>query len=184
MNNADYIKSRQHGRMARMRRLLLGRILPTLVILAISVTMLFPLYWLVRSSLMKPVELFRKPIQWWPVEMQWQNFANVMELRPFGRWMLNSLLLVVINVFGSILTSSMVAYALARLKFTGQKLIFTCIMASMMIPGATAFNPSVFDVEIPWADRYIRPVVYRFLCRTGTLYIYAPPVLQRDPQGY
>lgn len=174
MNNADYIKSRRHSRMARIRGLLLGRILPTLVILAISVTMLFPLYWLVRSSLMKPVELFRKPIQWWPAEMQWQNFADVMELRPFGRWMLNSLLLVAVNVFGSILTSSMVAYALARLKFTGQKLIFTCIMASMMIPGATLLIPQflmwkflgLIDTYVPlFISSFAAPGLYTFMLR-------------------
>lgn len=112
-----------------------------LVMLLIGCTMIFPLIWLVRSSLMQPQEIFRKPMQWLPEVPQWKNYADIMELRPFAKWLCNSFIIAFANVIGSVLTCSMAAYALARLRFAGKNLVFCVVMVAMMVPSATLLIP-------------------------------------------
>lgn len=111
------------------------------VMLVIGFTMIFPLIWMVRSSLMTQSEIFRKPMQWLPKVLQWSNYVKIMELRPFARWLLNSTVIVICNVAGTVLTCSMAAYAFARLKFAGKNFVFALVMMAMMIPSATLLIP-------------------------------------------
>lgn len=86
-------------------------------------------------------EIFRKPMQWMPKIAQWKNYADIMTMRPFARWMCNSAFIVFFNVIGTMLTSSMAAFAFARINFRGKNVVFAMVMAAMMIPSATLLIP-------------------------------------------
>lgn len=70
-----------------------------------------------------------------------ENYVDIMTLRPFARWICNSAFIVVFNVLGTMLTCSMAAFAFARLKFRGRNVVFSLVLAAMMIPSATLLIP-------------------------------------------
>lgn len=124
-----------------MKRKRITHIFAFVLMLFIGLIMVFPLFWMVRSSVMTQSEIFRKPMQWLPERIQWKNYVDIMTLRPFARWICNSAFIVVFNVLGTMLTCSMAAFAFARLKFRGRNVVFSMVLAAMMIPSATLLIP-------------------------------------------
>ena len=119
----------------------ISHIFAFVLMILIGLMMIFPLFWMVRSSVMTQSEIFRKPMQWLPESIQWKNYVDIMTLRPFARWICNSAFIVVFNVVGTMLTCSMAAFAFARLKFRGRNVVFSLVLAAMMIPSATLLIP-------------------------------------------
>ena len=115
-----------------MKRKRISHIFAFVLMLFIGLIMVFPLFWMVRSSVMT---------QWLPERIQWKNYVDIMTLRPFARWICNSAFIVVFNVLGTMLTCSMAAFAFARLKFRGRNVVFSMVLAAMMIPSATLLIP-------------------------------------------
>ena len=72
----------------------IAAVLDFLFMLLLGLIMVFPLFWMARSSLMTQSEIFRKPMQWMPKIAQWKNYADIMTMRPFARWMCNSAFIV------------------------------------------------------------------------------------------
>ena len=124
-----------------MKRKRISHLFAFVLMLLIGLIMVFPLFWMVRSSVMTQSEIFRKPMQWLPERIQWKNYVDIMTLRPFARWICNSAFIVVFNVLGTMLTCSMAAFAFARLKFRGRNVVFSMVLAAMMIPSATLLIP-------------------------------------------
>ena len=124
-----------------MKRKRISHLFAFVLMLFIGLIMVFPLFWMVRSSVMTQSEIFRKPMQWLPERIQWKNYVDIMTLRPFARWICNSAFIVVFNVLGTMLTCSMAAFAFARLKFRGRNVVFSMVLAAMMIPSATLLIP-------------------------------------------
>ena len=124
-----------------MKRKRISHLFAFVLMLFIGLIMVFPLFWMVRSSVMTQSEIFRKPMQWLPERIQWKNYVDIMTLRPFARWICNSAFIVVFNVLGTMLTCSMAAFAFARLKFRGRNVVFSMGLAAMMIPSATLLIP-------------------------------------------
>ena len=79
------------------------------------------------------------------------NFAEVMHNTPFVRAFLNSLLVVAVTVVLGILVNSMLAYALARLRFTGRQLLLAVVIALIIVPFEAIAVPLLLLVnELPW----------------------------------
>lgn len=112
----------------------------TLLIL-LSIFMLFPFFWLIRSALMTDREIMSMPMQWFPAEFKFSNYVEAMQRAPFLRYFLNSMILVVTNVAGHVLSSSFVAFGFARFKFPGKKLWFSLILSTLMIPYTVLMIP-------------------------------------------
>ena len=102
---------------------------------AIAIIMLIPLVWLVSTSLKSPTEdIFQFPPQLIPREPTFQNFITVWQSNPFGRYLFNSTLVSVLTVALNLIFCSLAAYPLARLTFRGREVIFSAIVATIMIP--------------------------------------------------
>ena len=103
---------------------------------------LVPLYWMIRSSLMNTVEVFMMPPRWIPSKFMWENYQEVFDTLPFGKYFLNSFIVTGGCVVGTMLTSSICAYGLARIKWRGRNVVFACIISSMMLPVAVTLIPT------------------------------------------
>lgn len=103
---------------------------------------LVPLYWMIRSSLMNTVEVFMMPPRWIPSKFMWENYQEVFDTLPFGKYFLNSFIVTGGCVVGTMLTSSICAYGLARIKWRGRNVVFACIISSMMLPFAVTLIPT------------------------------------------
>ena len=119
-----------------------GKVITYAVLVAGSLFCIVPLVWMVRSSLMTPVEIFMVPVKWVPDKMMWSNYRKVFEVLPFFTYYRNSLFIAALVVAGSMLTSSVCAYGLARIKWKGRNVVFACIMGSMMLPFAVTLIPT------------------------------------------
>jgi putative chitobiose transport system permease protein len=109
-----------------------------LLLTTIAVLMLAPLVWLLSTALKSPGEnLFQLPPELIPRQPTLDNFVKVWQLdpdHPFWRYVLNSVWVSALTVALNLLFCALGAYPLARLTFKGRELIFTSIVATILIP--------------------------------------------------
>ncbi len=109
-----------------------------ILLTAIACSTIAPLVWMVSTSVKQP----DAPItDFLPGEPTIQNYKDVFEAIPFGRFYVNSILISVVVTFGQMFTSALAAYAFARLQFPGRNKIFFGYLATMMVPGAVTAVP-------------------------------------------
>jgi len=106
----------------------------------VSLTCLFPLLWMVGSSLKTQQTIF-SDMSIIPKSPMWSNFYTAWAKGGFGMYFLNSLFYTVTVVFGIVIVSSLAAFAFSRLKFPGRNIIFYVFLAAMMIPLPGSFVP-------------------------------------------
>jgi multiple sugar transport system permease protein len=103
-------------------------------LIAIAITFLFPILWMLSTSF-KPIDqTMTYPPEWIPRPAQWQNYAETVEYIPFWTYTKNSLWVSIISALGTTLSSALVAFSLARLEWPGKNLLFALTLASMMVP--------------------------------------------------
>lgn len=106
-----------------------------------ALLMIFPLYWMVRSSLMDNIELFRFPPSLLPTQFLVGNYPTAMTSFTFGRYFLNTMLIEVPVLLGVTVTSSLAAYAFSRMTFPLRNFWFAGIIGSMLLPQAVTLIP-------------------------------------------
>jgi len=89
------------------------------------------------------------------IKIRWRNYVDAWKAVPFGRFFINSLFVSICVTFGQVFTSSLAAYAFARLNFKFRDQLFLGYLATMMIPGTVTMIP-VFIVikKLGWIDTY------------------------------
>jgi putative chitobiose transport system permease protein len=124
---------------------------------AIAILMLFPLLWLLSTSLKSPTEnIFQFPPQFLPSQPTFNNFVRVWETNPFGRYLFNSTLVALLTVGLNLLFCALAAYPLARLEFRGREIIFTAIVTTIMIPFQIVMIPLyILTVQLGMKNTYL-----------------------------
>ena len=117
-----------------------SRILIRTVLIGYSIMVVFPILWMVLTSLKSSKEIISSP---WtlPETPQFVNFVNAWNKGHIGQYFLNSLLIVSITLVILTLLSTATAYVLARFKFKGSSLIENSYMAAMLLPAIVAITP-------------------------------------------
>ncbi len=118
-----------------------GRLVKSIVLFVIAVLMIAPLVWLISTSLTEPIDAFTLPPRWIPIPFSLQNFGDVVDLIPIGRMFMNSIIVTVISVAGSLFTACLAAYAFSRLPFRGRDSIFIVLLAALMVPTQLTIIP-------------------------------------------
>jgi putative chitobiose transport system permease protein len=128
-----------------------------ILLIAIALSMLFPLFWLIGTSFKSAGEdIFTFPPRFIPEQFTLENFQQVWVNYPFGRYLLNSSITAVLTVSLNLLFCSLAAYPLARLDFTGKKIIFSLIIATIMIPFQIVMIPLyIFAVNFGLRNNYL-----------------------------
>ncbi|BAS59221.1 MULTISPECIES: carbohydrate ABC transporter permease [Leptolyngbya] len=124
---------------------------------AIAVLMLIPLVWLISTAFKSPTEdIFQFPPRFIPVKPTLENFVTVWNSNPFGRYLFNSTLVSVLTVGLNLLFCSLAAYPLARLNFAGREVIFSAIVATILIPFQIVMIPLyVLAVNLELRNTYL-----------------------------
>ncbi len=144
--------------MSRMRQTEMWRNVWTYVLLsAIALLMLFPLLWLLSTSLKSPAEnIFQFPPQLIPSQPTFQNFVQVWQTNPFGTYLFNSTVVAVLTVSLNLLFCSLAAYPLARLDFRGRDAIFAGVISTIMIPFQIVMIPLyILTVQLGLRNTYL-----------------------------
>jgi trehalose/maltose transport system permease protein len=113
-------------------RRLLGSIGFYLLVAAIVIYAVFPFYYAVLTSLKTGTDLFR--VDYFPFSWEWANYVSVFRDQPFGRNILNSVLVALAVVAVSLVLAVAAAFALGRVRFRGRGLLLMTILAVSMFP--------------------------------------------------
>jgi multiple sugar transport system permease protein len=144
-----------------------GQALTVALLLVASAIVLLPIGWMLTIAL-KPdsVPAFRIPAEWFPTRyFDFENFVRALTLpeRPFGQYILNTLVIFAGNLVGTLLSCSLAGYAFARLRFRGRERWFQLLIVTMLIPWQALMVPQflIFSA-LGWYGTYLPLVVPAF----------------------
>lgn len=150
------------------------RILLHVALLAGALVMLYPLLWMLSSSL-KPEHLIFTEPGLWPRELDLSNYAKGwagVGGYTFGRFFVNSFIVSGGAVVGNILSGSLTAYAFARLNFRFKRLWFAVMLATIMLPYHAVLIPQyVLFFQLGWVNTFLPLIVPKFLA-TDAFFIF------------
>lgn len=112
-----------------------------------ALTMLIPFIWMVTTSLKTPAEAVAMPPVWWPSVLRFENYVRAFELAPFGRYFLNSVFITTVSTLGELLTTILAAFAFSKMTFYGKNLLFTLLIATMMVPSELLIIPNYLTLS-------------------------------------
>jgi multiple sugar transport system permease protein len=97
--------------------------------------------WMIVTSLKSEQEIFDPHSALWPTQWIWSNYADAILAFPFWRCLKNTMLVTGVSMVGTILSSMMVGYAFARLKFPGRNVLFSILIGTILIPPQVTMIP-------------------------------------------
>lgn len=130
-----------------------------------AVVILFPIAWMISTSLKAPDQVKQFPPIWIPNPVVWENYINAVTIFPvpFLLFVWNSIYLSLGNVIGSIVSNTIVAYAFARLRFRGSKVLFLLVLSTMMLPQQVTMIPLfILFSKLGWINSYKPLIVPQF----------------------
>jgi ABC-type glycerol-3-phosphate transport system permease component len=134
--------------------------LSTLAILVGAFLLLVPFAWMLSTSLKEEGDVFLIPIDWIPRHIRWSNYPEALTFVPYARYFLNSVEVAGLAVFGTVLSSSLVAFAFARLRGPGKNLLFAILLSTLMLPGEVTLVPVyLFFRKLGWLDTWLPLIV-------------------------
>ena len=149
-----------------------------------ALVVLFPFYWMINSSL-KSLEEYRQSVPtFWPQKVLWSNYAEAFTAASLGRLFFNTAYVGIVSTILSLVISILSAFAFARLEFKGKNLLFSALLATMMIPGElfTITNYSTVT-NLGWMNTYTVLIV-PFLVSVFYIYLLRQNFLQIPNELY
>ncbi|MDW4571661.1 carbohydrate ABC transporter permease [Microbacterium sp. M3] len=143
------------------------------LLIALALGMLYPVIWMVVSSLRPNSEIFRDP-GIIPDSFEISNYTDGWNALayPFNVYMWNSALIVLGCIIGNLVSCSMAAYAFARLHFTGKRFWFAIMLLSIMLPIHVIIVPQyVLFSQLGWVNTFLPLIVPRLLA-TDAFFIF------------
>ena len=123
-----------------MRQTLWQRFLQALLkhglLILLSLLFATPFGWLISTSLKPARQLFLLPPEWIPNPFTWSNYPKALTFIPFFHYMGNTFYIAGFNVIALTLSSSFIAYGFARIRWPGRNVVFSIVIATLMIPYA------------------------------------------------
>ncbi|MDO5425281.1 MAG: carbohydrate ABC transporter permease [Eubacteriales bacterium] len=113
-------------------------------VVAFGLLMIYPVIWMILSSFKMKSEILGNNAPFLPSVWVFENYTNGWKgagQYTFATYFKNSIIISVLGTIGTVISSSMVAYALARVKFRGRKFWFTCMIMTMLLPGQVLMIP-------------------------------------------
>ncbi|TMV49429.1 carbohydrate ABC transporter permease [Paenibacillus mesophilus] len=136
-----------------------------IVLIASSIVMIYPILWLVGNALKSNEDIPKQRL--FPSELHWSNFAEGWTAIPgfsFAHFFYNSFFIAVLSVIGTLLSSALVAYGFARLRFPLQKMWFGILMLTLMLPAQVTLVPQyILFKSFDWVGTTLPLIVPHFL---------------------
>ena len=152
----------RHGRALRRVSIAVRLLLLYTTMAAFGLTFLFPFLWMLSTSLKVPEQVWLQPPVWIPRPVVLSNYHLALTAVPTLKFFRNTLIITLIPTAGTLLASSCVAFAFARLYWPGRSLCFALLLSTMMLPGQVTMIPIfVLFHKINWIDTF-KPLVVPF----------------------
>lgn len=124
---------------------IIGRVLLYAVLAAGAFIFSLPFFWMLSASVKPEYLVYNVPVVWLPPRGEWHweryiNSWNVLTV-PFTTFYKNTAIITVTNIIGLVLSTSMVAFAFARIRFWGRDTLFLILLSTMMLPAQVTLIP-------------------------------------------
>lgn len=148
-------------------------------LIAMAIIVLFPFYWMIISSLKTLDEYRLSQPTFFPQTIMISNYAEAFTTASLGRLFINTMIVGVVSTLLSLVITVLSAFAFARLEFKGKELLFSALLATMMIPGELfTITNFVTVTNLGWRNTYrvlivpfLVSVFYIFLLRQNFMQI-------------
>ncbi len=148
---------------------LVQKILGYTMLIAVAALLILPLYWMISTALKSPRQMFELPPVWVPNPLEFNNFVQVFQEVPFGRFLLNTIIIVALNILGELFAVTLVAYGFARIRFPGRSILFLLMLSTLMIPYHVTLVPRfILFAKLGWINTYLPLTVPAF---TGSAFL-------------
>ncbi len=151
-----------------------------------ALTVLFPFYWMIISSLKTLDEYNAMVPTFWPHSFKWSNYSVAFSTDGLnlGRLFLNTCIVGVVSTILSLIITVLSAYAFARLEFKGKNALFAALLATMMIPGELFTITNFITVShFGWTDTFTVLIV-PFLVSVFYIYLLRQNFMQIPNELY
>ncbi|WP_406457310.1 carbohydrate ABC transporter permease [Streptomyces sp. NBC_01622] len=143
-----------NGRASHRSRIIRGVVSHVLLIL-VAAGFMVPFGYMVATSLKPADEVFTTPPRLLGSQIRWQNYGDVLDFLPFGRFVLNGFLVAFCGTAVVVVASSLSAYAFARLRWRGRNTVFLGFLMTLMIPQEVLVVPMYILMRwLGWVDSY------------------------------
>ncbi len=139
-----------------------ARVLLYLIVAAGAIFFSIPFAWMLSTSVKPSYQIFVMPPVWIPEKFIWSNFVKPWSYLPWLTYYKNTCILVANGVIATLVSSSIVAYAFARLRFRGRAIMFLLVLSTMMLPMHVTLIPQyVLFARLKWVNT-LKPLIIPF----------------------
>jgi len=124
-----------------------NKILSHVVLVVMTVIVVTPFLLTLSMAFKSLPEVMTLNFSWFPKQLRFTNFTQTLAVAPWGRYYLNTILLVLMVLGVQIITISLAAYAFGRLKFKGKNVLFLLFLVQMMIPAQSLIVPNYMTLS-------------------------------------
>ena len=143
------------------------------ILIVVAIVVLFPVFWIISNSLKTFTGISKYPPELFPSEPQFQNYYEVITKGNILTYLKNTLILIIGNTVGTLISSALVAYPLARMEFKGKKIIFALILATMMVPAIATIIPQfILFRAFGWIDTFLPMIVPAFFAYPYNVFLF------------
>jgi multiple sugar transport system permease protein len=154
-------------------RKLLNSALIHVLLLAGTVVLMIPFFWMLSTSLKSLDEVQAWPIVWVPSKLLWDNYLEVFRRIPFARFMLNSLILATGGIAGTLISSSLAGFGFARMRFPGRDVLFFLNLTVLMLPAWVVIVPHFMIFKaVGWLDTFLPIIVPSFFGNAFHIFLF------------
>jgi multiple sugar transport system permease protein len=127
------------------------------LLIAGSVVFSMPFFWMISMALKPSDQIFIFPPVWLPDRPRWENFSDGWsKYFPFTQFLINTLVITGNNVVANLLSCTLVAYGFARLRVRESDLLFTLVLATMMVPEQVTMIPVYYLFsQLGWVNTHL-----------------------------
>ncbi len=130
------------------------------ILTVLAILFVLPVFYLFMGAFKAESELFRVPFKWLPDKFILDNFSNTFQSIPFMRYLKNTMIIVVFNIVGSLLSCSLVAYGFSRLRWPGRDKVFILVLITMILPYQVTLVPLfLMFTKIKWIGTFLPLIV-------------------------
>jgi ABC-type glycerol-3-phosphate transport system permease component len=156
---AEYkLKKNTEPGLEKVKKPKLGTVLEILRdVLAVVITliMLFPIFWMIISSLKTSDELLQAVPTLWPKIINWKNYPDALKMAPFGRYFINTIVMTGGIMVFQMTLSILAAYGFSKGTFRFKNALFIVTLGALMIPIQVTFVPIyVMMAKFNWINTF------------------------------
>lgn len=145
------------------KSLMISNLIWLIVVSILAAIFIFPLIWIFSTALKTRDQLFVYPPILIPKPIAWDNFIKAVKAIPFVLYLKNTVIIVIFNLIGDILSSSLVAYGFSRIDWPGRDVLFFVLLGTMMIPYHVTLIPLfIIYRQIGWVNTFLPLTVPAF----------------------